>query len=125
MLNFNTEKPELNIDPARIDASMVHEMVISYFATNANTSLDKINLGAESQELINASNTNNHWVSSARVYLEAQNHHISFDSERGSLTSFEFSRPSRVITHLSLCQKTSVRYSDMDRESHRTIHSER
>ena len=59
MLNFNTEKPELNVDPARIDASMVHEMVLGYFATNASTNLEKINLGAETQELINASNTNN------------------------------------------------------------------
>lgn len=59
MINFNTEKPELNTDPARIDSSMIHEMVISYFGTNAKTMFDIVNLGAETQELINASNTNN------------------------------------------------------------------
>ena len=58
MINFNTEKPELNADPARIDSSMIHEMVISYFGTNANTMFNIVNLGAETQELINASNTN-------------------------------------------------------------------
>ena len=40
MINFNTEKPELNTDPARIDSSMIHEMVISYFGTNAKTMFD-------------------------------------------------------------------------------------
>ena len=38
---------------------MIHEMVISYFGTNTNTMFDIVNLGAETQELINASNTNN------------------------------------------------------------------
>ena len=53
-------------------------------------------LGAGQISTLIAKRRTAYWVSSARVYLEAQNHHISFDSERGSLTSFEFSRPSRV-----------------------------
>ena len=59
LLNFHTERPDLNVDVPRIDASILHELVISYFGTNVNTMLQKIILGAETQELINAQNANN------------------------------------------------------------------
>ena len=37
------------------------------------------------------------WAASARVYLEAQNHSVILESDRGSLSSFGFMRASRNI----------------------------
>ena len=59
-------------------------------------------LGAGQIATVIAKRTTAYWVSSARVYLEAQNHYISLDSERGSLSSPFHHSPLTVIGRQNL-----------------------
>ena len=54
-------------------------------------------LGAGQISTVIAKRRTAYWAASARVYLEAQNHGVILESERGSLSSFGFVRASRNI----------------------------
>ena len=54
-------------------------------------------LGAGQISTVIAKRRTAYWAASARVYLEAQNHSLILESERGSLSSFGFVRSPRII----------------------------
>ena len=59
LLNYSIDDASLNDHLPRMDASIIHELVINYFGNSARSMLDKIKQGAETQMLINVKNTNN------------------------------------------------------------------
>lgn len=59
LLNYSADNLNLNDHLPRVDASIIHELVISYFGNAARSMLEKIKQGAETQVPINGKNTSN------------------------------------------------------------------
>ena len=59
LLHYSTVDPNLNDHLPKVDASILHELVINYFGNAARSMVEKIKVGAETQALIDVKNTNN------------------------------------------------------------------
>ena len=57
LLNYSTDDPILNDHLPRMDASIIHVLVINYFRNSTRSMLDKIKQGPRTQMLINVKNT--------------------------------------------------------------------